>query len=480
MVQLQANPTPTPSKYSQPTTKSFTPSKLTEQKRTFEEWLKIAADNVSSSNQKVNGTNTWEFQLIDYFADMTCLEGSDRDINFQKASFTLDGCVKIYNSRIDSVDLETRKLLSGLLDSSKGDKQTVEGEDGNEKTRQKEKRTKNVDTLVDNNSITCVELEQDFSQDPLFLKTAADFDLGGAQGLLLSHLDISNNGRIIFDGSDLNFEDVLECDGDLKLDLADLMSKFGSKLDLLHSQFICPTFQNFKFGGQQIEEYSVNNRQDFYHEPIKFDDDMDDQEMGMGGNDDDNHSFSNDIGFREDFGEIVNAGAMVEVNTAERMMKIVDSNNITTDKTDKYSYFDRKQQWAGPQFWKSRVPPSSRPKPASTTRKKAKLDFSVKLSRKEVFARKGSTTFGKTGGFKKKEELLLPEDFGVKLEDFDRLFLKPKFRIEEYVQLVKNIAHNTNSGEANNFNNAGDTFGSNEFGAGDSMGMDNDDQRRIV
>ena len=35
-------------------------------------------------------------------------------INFQKASYTLDGCVKVYTSRIDSFEADTRKLLSGL------------------------------------------------------------------------------------------------------------------------------------------------------------------------------------------------------------------------------------------------------------------------------------------------------------------------------------------------------------------------------
>lgn len=35
-------------------------------------------------------------------------------INFQKASCTLDGCVKIWTSRVDSVATETGKLLSGL------------------------------------------------------------------------------------------------------------------------------------------------------------------------------------------------------------------------------------------------------------------------------------------------------------------------------------------------------------------------------
>lgn len=48
---------------------------------------------------------------------MTFIREGD-SINFQKASCTLDGCVKIYTSRVDSVATETGKLLSGLADSS--------------------------------------------------------------------------------------------------------------------------------------------------------------------------------------------------------------------------------------------------------------------------------------------------------------------------------------------------------------------------
>lgn len=41
-------------------------------------------------------------------------------INFQKASCTLDGCVKVWTSRVDSVATETGKLLSGLADDMAG------------------------------------------------------------------------------------------------------------------------------------------------------------------------------------------------------------------------------------------------------------------------------------------------------------------------------------------------------------------------
>jgi condensin complex subunit 2 len=52
---------------------------------------------------------------------MSLLRNSDGtdSINFQKASCTLDGCVKIWTSRVDSVATETGKLLSGLAEDGR-------------------------------------------------------------------------------------------------------------------------------------------------------------------------------------------------------------------------------------------------------------------------------------------------------------------------------------------------------------------------
>lgn len=79
----------------------------------FEEWIKMATDN------KINSKNSWNFALIDYFHDLNVLKDSEDNINFQKASATLDGCVKIYSHRVDSVVTETGKLLSGLAERKK-------------------------------------------------------------------------------------------------------------------------------------------------------------------------------------------------------------------------------------------------------------------------------------------------------------------------------------------------------------------------
>lgn len=48
------------------------------------------------------------------------------------------------------------------------------------------------------------KLDLEFSVDPLFKKTCADFDEGGASGLLLNHLHINCAGRIVFDASDVD------------------------------------------------------------------------------------------------------------------------------------------------------------------------------------------------------------------------------------------------------------------------------------
>jgi Condensin complex subunit 2 len=104
---------------------AVTPMKRVPILANFEEWMKMATDN------KINATNSWNFALIDYFHDMSLLKEGDT-VNFQKASCTLDGCVKIYTSRVDSVASETGKLLSGLADSGGGKKarERQEGEEG--------------------------------------------------------------------------------------------------------------------------------------------------------------------------------------------------------------------------------------------------------------------------------------------------------------------------------------------------------------
>ncbi|KAF5115188.1 hypothetical protein DV454_002441 [Geotrichum candidum] len=169
----------------------------------FEEWMKLVKDN------KINQTNSWNFALIDYFHDMAVLKEGD-GINFQKASYTLDGCVKIYTSRVDSVASETGKLLSGLADGGKElknaqneDNENEEDEEDEEEKKRKQKRRKQRSeaTLASSfDQLQVKNLDLELSVDPLFRKMCSDFNEGGAKGLLLNSLAIDNTGRVVFDG----------------------------------------------------------------------------------------------------------------------------------------------------------------------------------------------------------------------------------------------------------------------------------------
>ena len=188
----------------------------------FEEWIKMATDN------KINSRNSWNFALIDYFHDLNVLKDEEDNINFQKASATLDGCVKIYSHRVDSVATETGKLLSGLAER-KGrqirSNTNGENDDGDEEdddslevdpltglpiarddpeTLAKKKRTYNrvlETTLVDFESIRLKDLAQNLSIDPLFKKALADFDEGGAKSLLINTLHVDEKLRVVFDAT---------------------------------------------------------------------------------------------------------------------------------------------------------------------------------------------------------------------------------------------------------------------------------------
>jgi condensin complex subunit 2 len=182
--------------------------------------------------------------LIDYFHDMSLLRNNvDNSINFQRASSTLDGCVKIWTSRVDSVGTETGKLLSNLASDGReaGDEgATSDNPDAQDPSQKRRKATHRSETTLAKSAdhLKNKKLDLEFSIDPLFRKTSADFDEGGAHGLLMNHLGlgVGSEGalRVIFDASDAmrkvgeDEEDLLEPEDDV--DLAALRSELVSFL----------------------------------------------------------------------------------------------------------------------------------------------------------------------------------------------------------------------------------------------------------
>ncbi|KAF3055665.1 Condensin complex subunit 2 [Daldinia childiae] len=270
------------------TNTGVTPMKRVPILANFEEWMKMATDN------KINATNSWNFALIDYFHDMSLLKDGD-GVNFQRASCTLDGCVKIYTSRVDSVATETGKLLSGLADSNSKKKDREGDGDGEEseeevdengnvvKKKSKKRQRSSEATLAPSfASLQLKKFELEFAVDPLFKKASADFDEGGAKGLLLNHLMIDGKGRIVFDSSDdandasadgikprrredVNAEDedeeaeeeqeatiteqqAAQEEEDVEIDIGALAAKFFPDLTRLDEQDICPSLKTFELG----------------------------------------------------------------------------------------------------------------------------------------------------------------------------------------------------------------------------------------
>ncbi|KAF9330868.1 hypothetical protein BG006_006220 [Podila minutissima] len=270
------------------------PSLLKVSADSFEQWLKLATDN------KINANNSWNFALIDYFHEMSLLREGD-SINFQKASCTLDGCVKIYTSRVDSVATETTKLLGGLATSSKGregeDAENAEdNEEETDKPVKKKHSSRSGNTLAkDFASLSLDKFNLEFAVDPLFKKTCADFDEGGARGLLLNHLSVDVEGKIIFDagdardeGDDGDDDEDEEDDGQedeeaaksnqdderqgekpakkrtdveaAMIDIQRLRSKFLPSLNEIFQKDICPSLKDFQLTGTSEMDFAFLKR----------------------------------------------------------------------------------------------------------------------------------------------------------------------------------------------------------------------------
>lgn len=72
------------------------------------------------------------------------------------------------------------------------------------------------------------KLDLEFTVDPLFKKTSADFDEGGAMGLLMNHLSVDEKIRVVFDAGDSRLEGLDEESPELislPVDLTELRGK---------------------------------------------------------------------------------------------------------------------------------------------------------------------------------------------------------------------------------------------------------------
>eukprot|EP00741_Cyanophora_paradoxa_P022380 tig00021462_g21606.t1 len=237
-----------------------------------------------ANENKINAKNSWDLKLIDH---MDAFMGdNDKEVNFQKASCTLDATVKIYSCRVDSVHNEAFKVLSSLSLAKNPDQAGREKEDGGEGedaeggssgASHKRSATRPEDTLESGeDALRGGERDSAFAVDPLFRKMAASFDEGGAKGMLLNALPIGSIGgdvcRVVFDSSDVmggggagpeegaageKKPPPAAAAGSIDIsDLAELFAGFAGRLDGLE---ICADFAQFR-GAKEEEVLALEAR----------------------------------------------------------------------------------------------------------------------------------------------------------------------------------------------------------------------------
>ncbi|KAK8168359.1 condensin complex subunit 2/barren [Phyllosticta citrichinensis] len=497
-----------------PRSRGLTPMRRGPILANFEEMIKMATDN------KINAANSWSLELIDYFHEMSLLREGD-NINFQKASTTLDGCVKVYTNRIDSVATETGKLLSGLATSSDkkrksdvGDEdRDAEGdedvdEDGHPKKKTKKKARAAEATLVSSFSQLMIKkMELEFSVDPLFKKAAADFDEGGAKGLLMNNLSIDSNGRIVFDSSDDAQDATAEMPDEettqvkeeedeaeqpqKELDLSALGAKFFPDLSVLDGQDICPSLKGFDFGDPDAAANLpfLKASEDWRNEQRANEEDGDDAAgdfLNDGFDDDDDGGLGAfDIPAETGFGEGGEAWAREAALDPQMRVHKVDVDmgdeegeeavgktggfdaesshyDITVGSRAEHehilSYFDKtlSKNWAGPEHWRiRRIKDATKSQAPAPTKRKEKapfeIDFSAPMTQSmadSLYTKAvPSAILLPKSQWQNKTRNLLPDDKHFNSQQLLHLFIKPNARVLSRNKTSKRTGNNVRPGE---------------------------------
>lgn len=139
---------------------------------------------------------------------------TDDTTDFQRASHTIAAASKIYGVRVDSVYNDTYKILGNISKNARNDASAEVADSGACHRRVYGRNTRAKPEAINE------ELRQLIVEvDPLFHKTASAFDEGGAKGLLMNQLYVSNGCQILFD-ADTKIDDI---DGDVEMtDVCDI------------------------------------------------------------------------------------------------------------------------------------------------------------------------------------------------------------------------------------------------------------------
>ncbi|KAL0399828.1 UNVERIFIED_CONTAM: Condensin complex subunit [Sesamum radiatum] len=425
----------------------------------FHNCIKLASENVRKINQK----NTWELNLIDHLCEIIKVEEeNDAETNFQKASCTLEAGVKIYSMRVDSVHSEAYKVLGGINRVGQEDEQGHVVDDANLSTEQGEHDQKKeqgrklspLSTLESSfAAINVKKFDVAFVVDPLYHQTSAQFDEGGAKGLLLNNLGVYANCRVLFDSLEVPgkcLSPASQCEGVETVDLS-FASECVEQMvsNMLNKSEISPSLtaivnQFDKDDRRPLETYSTGQSSEQVNQSPDRNVDLDGETFGNAGTWDFDH---------DDQASVVDEGTYDQdtvfpsqqeaTDMADEQLNFHDPDwDDRVEEVDSYLFlslgFSTKQNaWAGPSHWKYRkvkdpeVPDKENGplKPKKTKNKKADIDIdfsnAIDTDISHIFAPPKNPKSLLLPANRAPCNTKLPEDCHYQPEDLVKLFLLP-------------------------------------------------------
>ncbi|XP_021659208.2 condensin complex subunit 2 isoform X2 [Hevea brasiliensis] len=423
----------------------------------FQNCIKLASEN------KINQKNTWELSLIDHLCEIIKVEEEeDVETNFQKASCTLEAGVKIYSLRVDSVHSEAYKVLGGINRAGQENEQDAIPEGSNFDNAQEghskkeiERKISPLSTLESSfEALNVKKFDVAFAVDPLYHQTSAQFDEGGAKGLLLNNLGVYGGCQVLFDSQEVpgKFtprENQHERQETIDLSFArDFIEQMV--LNMQRKDEISPTLQSI------VSQFDEDNKRPLDTFPslhkscqqVDKDDETHNEEVDFDGNAFgccDKWTFEHD-----EQASVVDddpIGADTSLPSFHEENELFSFHNSDTDdrieNVDGYLFFSlgftsKQNAWAGPDHWKYRKSKedhstTEKESPVSTKRTKTKrqveldIDFTKALDEKmpDLFAPPKNPKSLLLPATRAPCNTTLPEDCHYQPEELVKLFLLP-------------------------------------------------------
>ncbi|XP_072995563.1 condensin complex subunit 2 isoform X2 [Typha latifolia] len=422
----------------------------------FHNCIKLASEN------KINQKNTWDLGLIDHLSEIVRARPEDDDeTNFQKASCTLEAGVKIYSMRVDSVHSEAYKVLGGINRAGREEEKetsedcnhvdTAQGEGLSKKDL--ERKMSPVSTLESSfDALNVKKFDVAFTVDPLYHQTSAQFDEGGAKGLLLNNLGVYGGCRVLFDSLEAPDKSILT---EAQLDKSDLIDlsfvKEHIESMMIHMPVICDISPTLKDILDQFDEENRRPSDAAFpgQMPVIEDNEIGDNQTGLDGNslpdcgpcnfdNDDHESVVDDMpsvmdpyptSYQEASGDYMFEDPGIE----EKSEKIADFLSLGL------GFSSKTNAWAGPDHWKYRKVKGLEPTPVSPgeteiAAKKPKsrkgapdIDFTKSLDNEmpDIFAPPKNPKSLLLPANRGPCNITLPEDCHYRPESLVKLFVLP-------------------------------------------------------